>query len=317
MTLSYRFISIPQESVVLAVSDGRRQLTVTEPIGPVDPDLMPLLLNDDPAAVARFLSSRPLLRSKLDRAADILGDALADIGTSNESIDRRTGIVPYLDAVLQDETERAGDRRASKVEKYRTAINTFTRFLEDSGLVRETLDNLDPSMAEAFDRWMQERNILPSTREFYIRRISAIYNRAVRDGHVPDARPFDKVIENLSHLKQTQTPAVPRHNPLQPLLLEKLRYMDIPRSLHDARGVIMSIYDRGIRFREAVNLRDPNTGTHLYYPHVDRDVPHILALLSSRFTRQASTLSTLLNLPPGVLTLTNLRTLCTECRAEC
>ena len=309
MTLSYRFISIPQESVVLAVSDGRRQLTVTEPVDPVDPDLMSALLNDDPAAVAAFFSSRPLLRSKLDRAADILGAALANIGTAGESIDRRTGIIPYLDTVLQDETERAGDRRASKVEKYRTAINTFTRFLEDSSLADETLDNLDPAMADSFDRWMEQRNILPSTREFYIRRISAIYNRAVRDGHVPDAHPFDKVIENLSLLKQTQTSATPRHNPLQPPLLERLRHMDIPRSLHDARGVIMSIYDRGIRFRDAVNLRDPKTGSLLYYPHVDRDVPHILALLSSRFTRQASTLSTLLDLPPGVLTLTNLRNL--------
>ena len=309
MTLGYRFISIPQESVVLTVSDGRRQLTVTEPIGPVDPDLMPLLLNDDPAAVASFLSSRPLLKSKLDRAADILRAALANIGTADESIDRRTGIIPYLNSVLKDETLRAGDRRASKVEKYRTAINTFTRFLRDARLEDETLENLDATLADRFDRWMQERNILPSTREFYIRRISAIYNRAVRDGHVPDAHPFDKVIENLSLLKQTQTSATPRHNPLQPPLLERLRHMDIPRSLHDARGVIMSIYDRGIRFREAVNLRDPKTGTLLYYPHVDRDVPHILALLSSRFTRQASTLSTLLDLPPGVLTLTNLRNL--------
>ena len=308
MTLGYRFISIPQESVVLTVSDGRRQLSVTEPIGPVDPDLMPLLLNDNPAAVARFLSSRPLLKSKLDRAADILGDALANIGTAGESIDRRTGILPYLESVLQDETLRAGDRRASKVEKYRTAINTFTRFLRDAGLADETLDNLDADMADGFDRWMQQRKILPSTREFYLRRILAIYNRAVRDGLVLDSRPFGTVLRNVSLLKKAPA-GKPRRNPLQPPLLERLRHMDIPRSLHDARGVIMSIYDRGIRFREAVNLRDPATGSLLYYPHVDREAPHIYSLLNSRFTRQSSLLSDLLNLPPGVLTLTNLRDL--------
>ena len=308
MTLSYRFISIPPESVVLTVSDGRRQLTVTEPLGPVDPDVMSALLNDDPAAVASFLSSRPLLKSKLDRAAAILGDALTNIGTAGESIDRRTGILPYLDAVLQDETQRAGDRRASKVEKYRTAINTFTRFLQDAGLADETLDNLDADMAEGFDRWLQRRNILPSTREFYLRRILAIYNRAVRDGLVLDARPFGTVLRSVSALKKAPADK-PRRNPLQPRLLERLREMDIPRSLHDARGVIMSIYDQGIRFREAVDLRDPNTGTLLYYPHVDRETPHIYSLLNSRFTRQSSLLSTLLNLPPGVLTLTNLRNL--------
>ena len=308
MTISCRFISIPKESVVLAVSDGRRQLTVTEPIGHVDPDVMSALLNDDPAAVAAFLSSRPLLRSKLDRAAAILGDALTNIGTAGESIDRRTGIVPYLDAVLQDETQRAGDRRTSKVEKYRTAINTFTRFLDDAGLAAETLDNLDEDIVAAFDRWMQQRNILPSTREFYLRRILAIYNRAVRDGLVLDARPFESVLRNISALKKAPADK-PRRNPLQPRLLEKLREMDIPRSLHDARGVIMSIYDRGIRFREAVNLRDPQTGSLLYYPHVDRETPHIYSLLNSRFTRQSSLLSTLLDLPPGVLTLTNLRQL--------
>ena len=308
MTLGYRFISIPQESIVLTVSDGRRQLSVTEPLGPVDPDLMPLLLNDDPTAVARFLSSRPLLKSKLDRAADILRSALTSIGTAGESIDRRTGILPYLESVLRDETLRAGDRRASKVEKYRTAINTFTRFLRDAGLAHETLDNLDEDIAAGFDRWMQQRGILPSTREFYLRRILAIYNRAVRDGLVLDARPFGTVLRSVSLLKKAPA-GKPRRNPLQPPLLERLRHMDIPRSLHDARGVIMSIYDRGIRFREAVNLRDPDTGSLLYYPHVDREAPHIYSLLNSRFTRQSSLLSDLLDLPPGVLTLTNLRNL--------
>jgi len=81
MTLSYRFITVPQNSIVMTVSDGKRQLSVTEPIG-ATPD-MTVLRNGDLDATERFFRENATLKNKLDRTARILDTALQQIDTTS------------------------------------------------------------------------------------------------------------------------------------------------------------------------------------------------------------------------------------------
>lgn len=210
MTLSYRFITVPQNSIVMTVSDGKRQLSVTEPID-ATPD-MTALRNGDLDATERFFRENATLKNKLDRTARILNTALQQIDTTNTSIDRPTGILEYFNRVIQEETALHGTRRGDKISKYRAGLKAFTKFLEEVHRTDETVDNLDSAMMTDFDRWMQRRQLLLTTREFYIRRISALYSRAVRAGLVLDAHPFDAPLRALTSLRQradstTLTPA--------------------------------------------------------------------------------------------------------------
>lgn len=197
MTTDYRFISIPAPAIVMTLSDGKRQLSVTEPIPRMAKADMSRLQNSDPFALESFFSAHPAIRAKLDSTASILSTALRNIDTASTAVDRPTGILEYLRDVLRQETALAGNRRTSKVSKYRASINTLARFLGDRGRSTETLANLDADMISDFDRWMQRRDISIATREFYLRRLLALYHRAVREGILLDARPFDPTLRAL------------------------------------------------------------------------------------------------------------------------
>lgn len=198
MTLSYRFITIPQQAVVMTVYDGKRQLTVTEPLGDLAPGDLAAVRDGDPEALERFFAARPQLHSKLDRAADILGDALRQIDTNNTSVDRRIGIIEYFNQVIEQEASIHGTRRGDKISKYRAGLKALEKYLSETGRTAETLDRLDTDLIAGFDAWMQRRRLLRTTREFYIRRISALYSHAVRDGLILDARPFDAPLRAIT-----------------------------------------------------------------------------------------------------------------------
>lgn len=199
MVSFFRFITIPQNAVVMTVSDGKRQLAVTEPLGAVSPGDLAALRDGDTDAQERFFRDNAALKSKLDRAADILGDALRQIDTTNTSIDSRIGILEYFNRVIEQEAKLHGTRRGDRISKYRAGVKALAKYLAETGRTAETLDCLDADLMAGFDAWMQRRRLLRTTREFYIRRISALYSHAVRDGLILDARPFDAPLRALTH----------------------------------------------------------------------------------------------------------------------
>lgn len=73
-------------------------------------------------------------------------------------------------------------------ETYRCALNSFRRFRRDADI---SIGDLDDAVVAQYERWLYgERRLAANTVGFYMRKLRAVYNRAVSRRLTPDRRPF-------------------------------------------------------------------------------------------------------------------------------
>lgn len=80
--------------------------------------------------------------------------------------------------------------RTSCAENYRTAANSFFKFLGKSDI---PLTLIKPALMKRYEQWLWENGISHNTSSCYMRSLRAIYNKVVRNYHVRDRKPFDNV----------------------------------------------------------------------------------------------------------------------------
>lgn len=92
-------------------------------------------------------------------------------------------------------TELKTDGRQRAAEIYRTAVNSFSRFLPDGDI---DLRNIDEHLMRRYQTFLINRDLKHNTIAFYMRVIRSIYRRAVDEGLTTDRQPFTHVFTTMT-----------------------------------------------------------------------------------------------------------------------
>ena len=110
---------------------------------------------------------------------------------------REYSLFNFMEGVIA-RLKQNGRMRTS--ETYKSALNSFRRFLSDTmDRARQPyprdvmLDSLTSDMMEAYQAWHKSRGVAPNTVSFYARILRAVYNRAVEQGIIENRHPFRRV----------------------------------------------------------------------------------------------------------------------------
>lgn len=150
--------------------------------------------------------------------------------------------------------------RERTAETYASALSSFMRFREG---VDCQLCDLKPRLMQQYEAWLWEKGVTRNTSSFYMRKLRAAYNEAVRRGLVAQAYPFHSVYTGKD---KTVKRAIGDG------LLRKIRSLDLSGKpwLELARDLFLfSFYTRGMSFVDMAYLRkrDCQQGVLVYCRH--------------------------------------------------
>ena len=96
-------------------------------------------------------------------------------------------------ARINEELKAEGRLRSAEI--YRTAVNSFSRFLPDGDI---DFRSIDEHLMRRYQTFLNNRNLKHNTIAFYMRVIRAIYRRAVEEGLTADRQPFLHVTTTMT-----------------------------------------------------------------------------------------------------------------------
>lgn len=145
----------------------------------------------------------------LEKEGEYTADRLVDSFKNRNDMSR---FFVYADTRIAELTHAGKNGTAAN---YRNAVSAFAHFLEDTAaadkesgkeaveeVYKFSIDNLTKSMLENFIAYLELRGNNPNTVRFYIKQLSAVYNKAYDEGYVHTPHvPFDKL-----KLKNSKTP---------------------------------------------------------------------------------------------------------------
>ena len=134
-------------------------------------------------------------------------------------------------------------------ETYRSTLNSLRRFRQDQDL---SFKELDAHLLADYQYYLKNSGLLPNTVSFYLKRLRAIYNKAVEDKLTTDQQPFRKV---STASEKTAKRAIPLK------YIKKLKELDLDDSPSKryARDIFLfSFYTRGMPFVDMALLKKTN-----------------------------------------------------------
>lgn len=140
--------------------------------------------------------------------------------------------------------QKNGQMRTS--ETYNSALNSFMRFNSGQDLY---FVEFDSDLIVSYEYYLKNENLSMNTISFYMRRLRAIYNRAVEDGLAEQNQPFRKVFTSTER-------TIKRAIPLQ--YIKRLKSLDLSHSMAKtfARDMFFfSFYTRGMSFVDIAYLQ--------------------------------------------------------------
>lgn len=152
-------------------------------------------------------------------------------------------------------------------ETYRSALNSFKRFLRETGMQYNfckdddiMLDRITSDIMEAYEAWHIKRGVTPNTISFYTRILRAVYNRAVDKGIIENRNPFRHVYTGIAKTVKRALPLI---------AIRRIKKLDLSLGgmLDYARDMfLMSFYLRGMSFIDMAYLKksDLRNG-YIYY----------------------------------------------------
>lgn len=151
-------------------------------------------------------------------------------------------------------TERLIDRlldngQIRTSETYRSTLNSFKRFRQQCDL---QFAEIDGDMMLAYEYYLRDLGVSVNTISFYIRRLRAVYNRAIDDGIVENNRPFKRVFTSS---EKTIKRAI------QIEYIKRLKDLDLSFSQPKAFArdmFLFSFYTRGMSFVDIAYLSKSN-----------------------------------------------------------
>lgn len=90
----------------------------------------------------------------------------------------------------QEAARCAAEGHVRTAETYRAAAASLLRFRAGEDVA---IGEVDATLMSRYSDFLRERRLMPNTVSFYLRRLNALYGRAVACGLTRDARPFEGV----------------------------------------------------------------------------------------------------------------------------
>lgn len=148
------------------------------------------------------------------------------------------------------------DRRMPS-ERYAYVLERFSQYRQGRDL---PLREVDEGVMTGFENHLKAGGVSPNTVSYYMRNLRALYNRAVEEGLVEDARPFRRVYTGID---RTRKRAVPLE------IVRRIKELDLRHCppLDYARDLFLfSVYMRGMSFADMAFLKksDLRDGTVVY-----------------------------------------------------
>lgn len=139
--------------------------------------------------------------------------------------------------------------KATAAEHLSSALNSLIRFHGDDEI---SFDDFDSTLICGYECYLKETDVKPNTVSFYMRKLRAIYNRAVEDGFINQRNPFKHVYTGIA---KTRKRAVPLD------IIKALRDMDLtldPLSELARDMFLFSFYTRGMSIVDMSYLQKSN-----------------------------------------------------------
>lgn len=139
--------------------------------------------------------------------------------------------------------------RTRTAETYISSLNSFMRF---TGGEDVPLDGMTPFLMQQYEAWLKSSDASLNTISFYMRKLRAVYNRAVGQGLTEQRNPFRHVYTGKD---KTRKRAIPLSD------IKKVKSLDLKDkpALELARDMFMfSFYTRGMSFVDMARLKDTN-----------------------------------------------------------
>lgn len=149
----------------------------------------------------------------------------------------------FMQQAIDRERQLGKERTA---ETYLAALNGFRKFREGKDVM---LDEIGGEMMENYQAWMKSNGLTANTISFYMRRMRATINRAIRKNIISDNRLFQNVFTGNGKTVKRALPAN---------VIRQIREADLSAQpkLEFARDMFMlSFYLRGIAFVDMAYLR--------------------------------------------------------------
>ncbi len=131
-------------------------------------------------------------------------------------------------------------------ETYWAALSSFVSFREGEDI---SLKLIDGDLMEGYEAFLRGRESSLNTISFYMRKLRAVYNRAIEKGIIPQQNPFKRVYTSI---EKTQKRAIPLK------LISRLKELELVSQpeLEFARDMFLfSFYTRGMSFVDMAYLR--------------------------------------------------------------
>jgi len=184
------------------------------------------------------------IRRIISRLEDEIGEYSADdiVERYNAELHENT-LFNFMRQVIDRERQLNKERTA---ETYLAALNSFRKFREGKDVM---LDEIDGQMMENYQAWMKSNGLAANTISFYMRRMRATINRAIRKNIISDKLLFQNVFTGNDKTVKRALPAN---------VIRQIREADLSAQpkLEFARDMFMlSFYLRGIAFVDMAYLR--------------------------------------------------------------
>lgn len=182
---------------------------------------------------------------------------------------------PYKGFLAYLNTEAEHQRKNGHIgvaNNYRSAANSFTRFLQTKKRRDIALKKLTPLLIADYEAWLQVDGLCKNTTSFYIRALQSVYNKAVRQGLTEDHKPFVGVYRGVA---KTIKRAINPHEiyrlkalDIRDALVKKgytgKRLENLYHQLSFARDIfIFSFCARGLTFVDLAYMRKSNINGNL------------------------------------------------------
>ena len=162
-----------------------------------------------------------------------------------ENTKKPPSLVAFVNEVQREMTEKKQKRSA---EIYRSALNSFVRFLPEDDI---GLERIDAELVTEYEQFLKERGISYNSSSFYMRVLRGIYNRAIIKGLITDKKPFSRVYTGIA---KTHKRAIPLD-----VIREMRNLSDLTKNEAFSRDIFLfSFYTRGMSFVDIAYLTPQN-----------------------------------------------------------
>lgn len=142
---------------------------------------------------------------------------------------------------------RKGQYRTS--ETYSTTLNSFRKY---RGNIDLALSDINSDIIEDYERYLLNNNLSPNTVSFYLKRLRAVYNRAIDEELIVDKRPFKRIsTAEEKTAKRAISLKVIKH-------LKSLDFSNCPTKAFARDMFLFSFYTRGMSFVDIAYLQKRN-----------------------------------------------------------